>query len=125
MQTSASSLNLVTILLISMFVLVLLSLLTLAIYFFGGRSPLQRNVKGRIEAAVNPAEVLTAHRQYNRFRLIFTLALVVSFYWILHRTAPAQTEQATNAFLEAISITVRAARDGAGALVQELRSGNE
>lgn len=125
MQTSTSSLNIATLMLIGMFALVILSLLTLAIYFFGGQSPFERNIKGRIEAAVNPAEVLTAHRQYNRFRLVFTLAMMVGFYVLLYRTAPAQTEQATQSFFAAVGVVVQQGREAVGDLLEELGIGNE
>jgi flagellar basal body-associated protein FliL len=106
MDTPDSSINIATILLILIGGLVVLSLLTLAVYFFGGSSPLERNALGRVEAAQKPEEVLKAQRQYSSLRLIFTLVVVLGFYLFLRGTAPEQTDQAISAFVEAVSIAL-------------------
>lgn len=120
-----SSINLATIALIGMGVAVVLSLITLMIYFFGGPSPMERHLLGRIEANSSPGDVLRAQRQYRTQRLAWILLFVLIIWAVLYQAAPMQMEQAGAAFFEAVSITARAARDATGALVQELRSGNE
>jgi hypothetical protein len=125
MEASNSSFNIATIMLVGMFVLVIVSFVTLAIYFFGGRTPLERNALGRIENALAPADVLRAHREFRSQRMAAALVVFFIAGFFLHQAAPVQTEQATTAFFEAVSITLGAAKDAAVALGQELGIGNE
>jgi hypothetical protein len=118
MDASYSSVNIVTMVLIGIAVLVMLSVFTLGVYFFGGSSPLERNAKGRIEANLKPEEVLTAHRQYNRFRFVFALSVMTGLYLILRRSAPVETAQATDALLEALSVTLNKLRELLAGLLQ-------
>lgn len=125
METVDTPINLAAILLVGMGVAVLLSLITLAFYFFGGYSPVERHVHGRVEANINPAEVLAANRQFRNQRLAATLLGVFLLWFFMHQAAPAQTEQATASFFEAISVTVSVARDAVVRVAQELGIGNE
>jgi hypothetical protein len=123
METSTSSFNIATFMLIGMFVLVVVSFFTLAVYFFGSRSPLERNATGRIEAALPAADVLQAHRQFRSQRMVASL---LGLLWlVLHEAAPSQTDQATASLFEAVSIALRSARDGIVTLAEELGIGNE
>lgn len=118
MDAAYSSINIVTMVLIAILLLVAWSVLTLGVYFFGGRSPLERNVKGRIEANTKPEEVLTAQRQYSRFRLVFTLSVMTGVYLVLRQTAPLETGQATDALLEAFLVTLSKVRELVEVLLQ-------
>lgn len=125
METVDTPINLATILLAGMGVAVVVSLVTLAIYFFGGRSPVERHVHGRVEANINPAEVLAANRQFRNQRFAATLLGIFLIWFFMHQAAPAQTEEATASFFEAVSITVSATRDAVVRVAHELGIGNE
>jgi hypothetical protein len=120
MEASTSSFNIATFILIGMGVLVVMSLVSLSAYFFGVRSPLERNALGRMENALAPADVLRAHRQFRSQRLVFSLLSLFVLWVVLHNAAPEQTEQATDSFVEAVSIALRAAGVSARFLAEEL-----
>jgi hypothetical protein len=125
MEATNSSINIATILLIGMGGLIVLSLITLAVYFFGGPSPLERNALGRIENAVKPEDALRAERQFRGQRLIATLILVLLVWGGLYQAAPAQTEQATVSFFQAVGIAAGRVQEATKALLHELGIGNE
>ena len=125
METVDAPINLAMILLVGMGVAVILSLITLAFYFFGGYSPVERHVRGRVEANINPAEVLAANRQFRNQRFAAGLLGIFLIWFFMHQAAPAQTEQATASFAEAVSITVSATRDAVVRVAHELGIGNE
>ena len=125
METVDTPINLPTILLVGIGVAVIFSLITLAFYFFGGYSPVERHVRGRVEANINPAEVLAANRQFRNGRLAATLLGIFLLWFFMHQAAPTPTEQATASFFEAVSITVSATRDAVVRVAQELGIGNE
>lgn len=88
MEAATSSFNIVTFMLIGMLVLIVISLFTLASYFWGARSPLERNALSRIDAALPPADVLQAHRQFRNQRLAASLLGVLVLWFVLHQAAP-------------------------------------
>ena len=125
MESADSSFNLATYALLFMAVAIGISVVTLALYFFGGGGPLERNAIGRMEAALAPADVLRAQRQFRSQRFAMLLATGVLVWVFLHQAAPAQTEQATASFFEAVTISARTVRDATVVLAQELGFGDE
>jgi hypothetical protein len=122
MEQGNFSINIVTIVLIGIGVLVVFSLFTLAFYFFGESSPLQRNALGRIEAAQKPEDVLNAQRQFSSLRLAFAIVMVFVLYLFLRGAAPVQTDQAIAAFFEAFTIAMSKLFVGIKAVVSEVRT---
>jgi hypothetical protein len=92
------SINLATIALIVMGVVIIFSVLSLFVYWFGGRDPLRWNAEARVEAAQNPGNLLQADREYRRrqnwLRFLFLVTAVV----ILVQLAPHQARAVVDAF---------------------------
>ena len=125
MESANSTFNLATIALLVMAGAIIVSVLTLVFYFFGGSGPLERNALGRVEAALAPADVLRAQRQFRSQRIGMLIFAGVVTWAFLHQAAPAQTEQATASFFEAVAIAAGSIRDAGVAVAQELGIGNE
>jgi len=123
MENAGTPFNLATYALLFMAGAIILSIASLAFYFFGGGGPLERNALGRVEAAISPADVLRAQRQFRSQRFAVLLLTGVLVWVFLHQAAPAQTEQATASFFEAVAVTAGTVRDALVALAQELGFG--
>ncbi len=123
MEASNSSINIATILLVGMIVVGFLSLVTLAIYFFGGESPLERNALGRIEAARNAADVLLEQRRFSRARFTFWVGVIGIVIAALFVASPDDMMNATVSFVDALLVAVGKVRSAMDMLVQQLRSG--
>jgi hypothetical protein len=84
MATGSITLDYNTIFLAGVVIVLLWSLRTLFLYFFGGNDPLMGNIGARIEANRKPEELLPVAKAYEgekRFRAI--LALIIAM-WILY-----------------------------------------
>lgn len=84
MATGSITLDYNTIFLVGVVIVLLWSLRTLFLYFFGGNDPLMGNIDARIEANRKPEELLPVAKAYEgekRFRAI--LALIIAM-WILY-----------------------------------------
>ena len=125
MESADSSFILATYALLFMAVAIGISVVTLALYFFGGGGPLERNAIGRMEAALAPADVLRAQRQFRSQRFGILLVTLIAAWLFLHQAAPAQTEQATTSFFEAVTVAAGIVGDATVALAQELGIGND
>lgn len=122
MEPVNSSINIVTLVLVGIGVLIVLSLFTLAYYFFGGSDPLERNALGRIEAAQKPEDVLKAQRQFTSLRFAFTIVMVFGCYLFLRGAAPVQTDRAITALFEAFTIAMSQLLAGMKAVASEVRN---
>lgn len=73
-----------TIVLVAFVVVLLWSLRTLFLYFFGGNDPLMRNTGARIEANRKPEELLPVAKAYESEKRFRALLFLVAIIWILY-----------------------------------------
>ncbi len=108
MNINDPSFNLVTVVLIVMGVVIVLSLLSLFVFWFGGRDPLRWNAEARVEAAQNPGNLLQADREYRRrltsLRLLFLVAAVVILVQIAPKEARAVADAIGMLLVEVLNV---------------------
>lgn len=84
MATGDITIDFNTIVLVAFVVVLLWSLRTLFLYFFGGNDPLMRNTGARIEANRKPEELLPVAKAYESEKRFRALLFLVAVIWILY-----------------------------------------
>lgn len=103
--------NLATVTILVIGVLVVISILWLFIYFFGGRDPLRWNAEARVEAAQNPANLLQADREFRRQRNILKFFALVIVILVFVQLAPTQARAVGEALVVLFAEVFRVTRE--------------
>ena len=101
---------------------IMLSVITLFIYFFGGPNPLSRNAEARLEAAQNPGQLLELWRQYRRRRRLGVLAVLALMFVGLVLLAPEAAIVLAQGLLAAGSEILAAIQSSAEILAEQVGS---
>ncbi len=73
---------------IAISLLVVLSIITLFNYFFGGPDPMRSNAQARVDAAQKPEILLADYRRYQRRKAVGALFVVTVLFGVLVFLAP-------------------------------------
>ena len=111
MNLNDPSFNLVTAFLIVMGVVIVFSVLSLFVFWFGGRNPLRWNAEARVEAAQNPGNLLQADREYRRRLNALRLFFLVGGVVIMVQIAPKESRAVADAVGMLLVEVLRAVRD--------------
>ena len=77
-----------TIFLVVVVIVLLVTLRTLFLYFFGANDPLMRNTEARLEANRKPEELIPAARAYEASRRFWALIIIIIVMWSLYGINP-------------------------------------
>ncbi len=103
--------NIATVTILVIGALVIISIVWLFIYFFGGRDPLRWNAEARVEAAQNPANLLNADREFRRQRNILRLLALIIVVLVFVQLAPTQSRAVGDALLVLFGEVFRVLRE--------------
>lgn len=122
MDTFNSSSNIVTFILIGIGVFVFWSGVTLFRYFFGGRNPLEWNTIARVEAAQNPANLMSAYNDYQSRRFLLTFFGILFAVGSLVLFAPDQAAIILAALRDALGIIFGRLVESARVFLEQYRA---
>jgi hypothetical protein len=88
MTAGTVTLDFNTIFLVGVVIVLLLTLRTLFLYFFGANDPLMRNTEARLEANRKPEELIPVARAYEANRRFWALIVVLIVMWSLYGINP-------------------------------------
>jgi hypothetical protein len=102
MEILPSSLTLSGVTLVGVGLLVIVGLVSLIRFWFGGPDPFVQNAAARVEAGQNPANLLTAGLQYRRARRLRGVIVVAFVFALLTIFVPDAAEAIVEGFARAV-----------------------
>lgn len=84
MNAGGLSLDINTLMLVAVVTVLLLSVRTLIVYFFGANGPLMKNTQARLEANKKPEELIPAAERDIAIRRFIAVGIVLGVIWLLY-----------------------------------------